>query len=534
VVSASDTRRAFVGGRILTMDPRRPEAAVLVVADGRIAAVGAADLVDAYPGIAVEHLGTRTLLPGFIDAHNHLSIAALHPLWADLSGVASLEALQAALAQQAAREPEAAWVRGVNWSETTAGLIPDRFQLDALGLARPVIVAHFSLHQCVVSSHGLDLLGIGRHTPDPPGGTIVRDAQGVPTGVLIERAWSAAHARSLAAYQNPDRWAEHIAARARILLGDGITCVHDAACAPSAEAVYRTMAAAHALPISVLMMPHAEALLTPPPAERLDGPPTGEGDEVLRVGPLKLFADGGIAPAIDATAAGQRLTMGVCFDDLATHLDQAVGRGFRIAVHAMGNVGLAASLAAFAHAARRHPTAGHRFRVEHATLAAPDQIRTMAALDVVAVVQPGFVNHMGQLVEHLRFDDATWMPFGDLARAGVRLAASSDDPCAMHAPLRTAVHGATRRTGSGHVLDGAQALPYGEWLRAYTAGAAYAGGQESERGMLRAGLRADLVVLDGVLDPATPPQVLQTWVAGQRVYDRRQNLATTAPAVDAS
>ncbi|MFI5366668.1 MAG: amidohydrolase family protein, partial [Candidatus Binatia bacterium] len=279
----NDSQRAFAGSRILTMDPAYPCPDVVVIDAGRIAAVGERGLLAAYPGIAVEDLGHCVLVPGFIDAHNHLSIAALHPLWADLSGVTSIDALQKALRNQAEREPHAHWVRGVGWSETVAGLLPERRDLDALGIDRPVIVVHFSLHQCVVNSRALDELGIGRTTPDPAGGTIVRDASGEPTGLLIERAWSEAHARSLAAYSDPDRWAEHIAARARTLIRDGITGVHDAACAPSAEAVYRAMAKAGTLPFSVLVMPHAEAILMPPPAGRLEGPVTGDGDEQLRV-----------------------------------------------------------------------------------------------------------------------------------------------------------------------------------------------------------------------------------------------------------
>jgi predicted amidohydrolase YtcJ len=509
---------AFIGGRILTMDPAYPCPDVVVIDQGRIAAVGERALLAAYPGITIEDLGRRTLVPGFIDAHNHLSIAALHPLWADLSCVTSIDALQAALRDQAQREPHAHWVRGVGWSETVAGLLPERRDLDALGIDRPVIVVHFSLHQCVVNSRGLDALGIGKTTPDPPGGTIVRDANGEPTGLLIERAWSVAHARSLAAYSDPDRWAEHIAARARTLIRDGITGVHDAACAPSAEAVYRAMAKARTLPISVLVMPHAEAILMPPPAGRLDGPITGDGDEQLRVGPLKLFADGGIAPAIDGMTNGIRLTMGVQFDDLAEQLVRAVSRGFRVAVHAMGNVGLAATLTACARTARVRRDDDHRFRVEHGTLASPAQIKQMAALGAVGVVQPGFVNHMGALVEGLTFDEEIWMPFRAMADAGIRLAASSDDPCAIHEPLRTSVHGATRRTGSGAVLGPEQAIDYADWLRAYTSGAAYAGGQEHERGTLTPGKRADLVVLDGDLDPLHPPRVAQTWIAGERVY----------------
>jgi predicted amidohydrolase YtcJ len=500
------------------MDPALGEPDVMVIGNGRITAVGARDLLRRFPGIIVDDLGGRTLVPGFIDAHNHLSIAALHPLWADLSGVTGIEGLQQALLRQAARQPAERWLRGVGWDETTAGVLPARRDLDALGLDRPIIVVHYSLHQCVVSSRGLDELHIGRRTPDPQGGTIGRGADGEPTGLLIERAWSDAHARSMAAYRDADRWGELIAARARVLLGDGITCVHDAACSPSAEDVYHALDAGGTLPISVLLMPHAEAILTPPAAQRLEGPRTGEGDEQLRVGPVKLFADGGIAPAIDARVAGQRATFGVQFTDLSEQMVQAVARGFRVAVHAMGNAGLAATLAAFARAARVRPDEDHRFRVEHATLASPAQLREMAALGAIGVVQPGFVHHMGRLVEHLTFDEEIWLPFGALARAGVPLAASSDDPCAMHAPVSTAAYGVTRRTGSGSVLGAEQSLSYEDWLRAYTAGAAYAGGQEHERGTLTPGKRADLVVLDGALDPAHPPRVVQTWVGGTQVH----------------
>ena len=509
--------RAFVGGRILTMDPRYPAPEVMVVVAGRIAAVGDRELLAAHPGAVVEDLAGRTLLPGFIDAHNHLSIAALHPRWAGLATVSTEEELHAALRAQATREPEAPWVRGAGWDETRAGLAPDRRVLDAIGLERPILVAHYSLHQGVVCSRGLETLGIGRTTPDPPGGEIARGSDGEPTGLLVERAWSAAHAQSLAAYREPDRWGALIAARARVLLADGITCVHDAACPPSAEPVYRALASRGELPSSVLVMPSGEGLLQPPAADRLDGPCTGEGGEQLRIGPIKLFADGGVAPAIDVALQGERLRYGIAFADLAAQVRLAAGRGFRVAVHAMGNAGLEAALDAFVGAARARDR-DHRFRVEHGTLASPEQLARMATLGAVGVVQPGFVAHMGRLVEGFAFEHETWLPFGDMARAGVRLAASSDDPCAFFAPLRTSALGVTRRTASGGRLGAEQSLPYEEWLRAYTVGAAFAGGQEDERGSLSPGKRADLVVLEGALDPLAPPRVAETWVGGRRVY----------------
>jgi len=145
-----------------------------------------------------------------------------------------------------------------------------------------------------------------------------------------------------------------------------------------------------------------------------------------------------------------------------------------------------------------------------------DPWRTTA--EVVVIVQPGFLHHMGRLVENFPLEQEIWLPFGEMARAGLRLAGSSDDPCAFHEPLRTSACGVTRRTGSGGVLGAEQALGYEEWLRAYTAGAAYAGGQEDERGSITPGKRADLVVVEGDLDAEHPPRVVQTWIGGERVY----------------
>jgi predicted amidohydrolase YtcJ len=508
---------AFSGGRILTMDDARPSAEVVVTRGDRIVDVGPRHLLDAYPSARRVDLAGRTLVPGFIDAHNHLSIAALHPLWADLSRVATLDQLRAALAEQAAREPHAAWVRGHGWNEAS-GLTLDRRDLDALGFDRPIVVAHYSLHQAVVSSAGLDALGIGRNAPDPPGGRLVRDADGVVNGVLVERAWSEAHARSVRAYHDPARWAELFVARARALTRDGITCVHDAACAPSAAAVYRALARDNALPISVLVMPHGEALLARLDASRLDVAPTGDGDEWLRVGAVKLFADGGAEPAIDVHMAGMRIALGMALPGVAQDVATLVERGLGVAVHAIGNVGLAHALDAFRAARRTRHGGDLRLRVEHAMLASQPQMAEMRALDLIGVVQPGFVDHVGSAVAGVRFDDETWLPFGDLARHGVRLAASSDDPCAFHEPLLTSARGVTRRSGSGAIAGAEQALGYEEWLRAYTAGAAFAGGQEYERGRLAPGLRADLVVLDGALDAEQPPSVSETWIAGRRVH----------------
>jgi len=514
------TATVFSGGPILTMVTATPTADVVVTEGEHIVAVGAAALTSRYPDAHHVELGGRTLVPGFIDAHSHLCIAALHPRWADLADVRDADGLRAALAAQARAEPDAGWVRGVGWSDLDNGFTPTRADLDALGLDRPVIAVHYSYHQCVVSSAGLDALEISEGSPDPPGGSFGRTPSGALNGVLYERAFSEAHARSMAPYRDPDRWAEHIATAAKALLAEGVTCVHDAACPPSAERVYANLATTGRLAVSVLMMPHAEALLSPLDTARLDGPTTGEGDARLRVGAVKLFADGGVLPAIGGTISGHEISLGLVFEDLKAQVATVVGHGFRVAVHAIGNRGAEATLDAFAAAARTGPDDDHRFRMEHATLLDRLQVPRLRELGVVAVVQPGFLHHMGGAVEGFVLDEATWMPFGDLAEAGVVLAGSSDTPCAFREPLLTSALGVTRATSKGTVLNASQSLAYEDWLRAYTAGAAFAGGQEDERGRLATGLQADLVLLDGPLDASDPPNVAETWVAGVRVFER--------------
>ncbi|HKE74658.1 MAG TPA: amidohydrolase family protein [Acidimicrobiales bacterium] len=507
-------RRAFVGGRVETMDGG-PAPGVVLVSGGRIEAVGDHGLLEGPGEVETVDLQGRLLLPGFVDAHHHLSIAALEPVWADLEGVDDPDRAAALLADAAARTPGATWVRGCHWSRDALRLT--RHDLDAMGFDRPAVVACTSLHRGVVSSHGLDVLGIDAGTADPPGGRIHRDRAGRPTGLLIETAWSRAHALSVAGTADPDRYADLIEDRARLLLTYGITAVHDAAMSPRAEAAYRRLAAEGRLPVSVLGFPHAADLLTGPDRARWEGPVTGEGDDRFRVGPVKVFADGVWPPACDGHVGGERVRFGEVMPGLGEHIRAAVGHGFGVAVHAVGNVGLGAALDGWS-AAVRGLEPDHGLRVEHATLAGPGDIDRMRRLGATGVVQPGFVDGMGDLAVGLEFDEQAWLPFADLAGRDVPLAASSDFPCSSTAaPLPLSRFGVERRTAAGALLGPEQALPLATWLRLWTAGAADAGEQSGERGRIRPGLRADFVVLAGDVDGAL--DVAQTWVAGECVHE---------------
>lgn len=503
---------AFYNGRVLTMEPGRV-ADVLVFDNDRIVAVGDQTLLEAHPDAEWHDLQGRYLIPGLIDAHHHLSIAALHPRWADLTRVTTPDGLFQALRDQAAREPAAAWIRAFDW-RPTAGAAVSRGDLDDLQLGRPIILSHWTLHQCLVDSLGLQALGIDRATADPAGGHILHDDAGEPTGRLIEIAGSAAHAASIADYTSAG-FPQRLAQRGRELLAEGITAVHDAAASAAAIAAYRDLAKGNALPISVLALPHSTEMLVNPDGSTVEGLTPGDGDETFRLGPVKFFSDSGSQPALRGHRDGKPVKIGTLSPGLAEGVRAVAARGWPVAIHANGSLGVDAALEAIVGADL--PTAP---RLEHCAVMAAGQAERMAAVGVRAVVQPSFVDMFASAAAGgFVFDDLEFAPFRRLTEAGVELAASSDAPCAEAHPLTDLAFGVTRRGLNGYDLHPDQGLDYESWLTAATMGAAKVGGQEDERGSLRPGKRADLVLLDGELDADSPPTVAETWVAGDRVYE---------------
>ncbi len=516
---------AITGGRILTMNPSESEVEVVIFQNGQIIAMGTKEILDSFPAIEIYDLLGRTLLPGFIDSHLHLSFGCFLPEWADLTGCQTKEDIFKRLKNHAVSHPEKNYIVGFPWFDSHYGGIEiSRDDLDSVITEKPVILIHTTFHSMVANSKACFLAGITRDSESSGSGIIGKDEKGELTGVLMEAACVPVLYHALTT--NPSTYM--IVNASRDLHKFGITAVHDPGVTPDAEAAYNLLHAEQRLPVSVLMMPHGETLLDNQIGDRLQTMTFGSGDERLRVGPVKVFGDGANKEtiALSLQMQGHTFASGSYRDDFAKVLTDAIHHGFQVCVHCLGNVTVDAVLDSFESAGKNLPNGfSLRPRLEHLNLLSQEQINRLASLDGCASVQPQFLTRAGQL-NRVPIEGTTWFAYADLMKAGVVLGGSSDYPGGFmdgRDVIACCSLAATMSDGRGNIISPEQMMPFEKWLSIYTAGSAYVGNQEAERGMLREGLVADFVILKGDLNPVDPPVVDETWIAGKRVYSRSQD-----------
>ena len=294
--------------------------------------MSAEGVLKSYPNAKVVDLQGRFLLPAFIDAHNHLSINCFLPAWVNLKGMTKKDAILDAVKQHALNLPANDWVVGLGWFDAPLGGVDlTRNDLDEICLDRPILIIHFTCHKSVANTQALKLAGTNLSTSDKRPGVIIPETGAISTGILVES--EQVPMLKLAMEKSIDEYAALIEARARNLLPLGITAIHDPGVTPTAEAAYYQLHAEGRLPISVLMMPLDDMPLIPFDRQMchcLEGPITGTGDERLRVGPIKLFADGATreTTAFSFRIRGKTITSGAYRDDFEEGILEATRRGF--------------------------------------------------------------------------------------------------------------------------------------------------------------------------------------------------------------
>jgi predicted amidohydrolase YtcJ len=521
--------------RVVTLDPamdrraRPPEA--LAVKAGRIVWIGERVGVEDFVGPSTQRLDLpgSTVVPGLVDSHAHLLSLGRALSEPDLAGATSeAEAIARVVA---AAGNGSTWVEGRGWDQNDwpAQVFPTHHALSAAFPDRPVALRRVDGHALWANAAALSAAGITAATPAPPGGEIVRDAQGAPTGVLLDAAMGLV---TRVIPPAPDvqvrRWVEAaIAACHRV----GLTGVHDAGASDASVRAFEALAAEGALTLRTYMLLDAD---DPTNAKRLEaGPQRGDW---LTVGGVKLFADGALgsrgawlsAPYSDAPqTSGIPIVHGAA---LAERVRTYAARGFQLGVHAIGDAAATDVLNAYAQVLT--PDNDRRFRLEHAQIVRPEDMRRMATLRVLALVQPTHAtSDMPWAEKRLGPERIRWAyAWRSLKDAGVRLVLGSDFPVEKPDAMDGLYAAVTRQDASGQPEGGwyaSEALTAYEALWGFTAEPAFAAFEEARRGRIAVGMDADLTVLGG--DPLATPKsalrglrVVHTIVGGRVVYSAPQ------------
>ncbi len=526
-------------GHIVTMDGARRVVSAMAVRDGRILAL--AD-EGALAGCASSRtqlldLHQRTVLPGLIDVHTHAMEWVKGILRGEIEAgypaVHSIAEITQAVARRAATLPRGQWIVGSGWDDSKLAELRyiTRQDLDTVSPDHPVYLKHVSGHLGVANSAALKLANISKATHDPQGGLIERDAAGEPTGILKDTAMGLV--ATLLPKDPPD-----INVRAAKLISEkaaevGLTTIHDIYISADEMRGYQEAWRRGWLKIRVQMSPRIGSIAD---AEKLAqmGVHTGFGDDQLKFGAAKMFADGGMGARTIAIyppgVIGEPNNLGVLrwtpADMQKAHL-LAAGAGWQLETHAIGDRAIDEVLDSYAAVIQQLGLKDHRFRIVHAGISTPAVQKRLRELNVLVDGNPPFVYWIGSWFLKYGPERVRWSyPAKSYIENGIIEAAGSDVPVTPISPWWGIWAAVVRRDlQSGQILAPEERISVEQALALYTHNGAYAGFEEDRKGALERGKLADFIVVDR--DVLTVPadelkdvKVLQTFVGGRSAYDR--------------
>jgi predicted amidohydrolase YtcJ len=521
---------------VWTVDSKLPRAQAVAIIGERIVAVGSQADVQGWRGASTRVIdaGGKLVLPGFNDAHVHFVSGGQQLDAVDLNDATSAEEFVKRVAQQASKTPKKQWITGGDWDETkwSPAQLPTKEMIDAVTPDNPVFLNRYDGHMSLANSIALRLAGVTASTPDPPGGSIVRDAQGNPTGALKDAAMDyvfkvippLSHDQRLHAVQ---RALSHAASL-------GVTSVQDMNPEYADIAVYSELLDRGQLTARI----YAAPLITQVDDQVKIGIRRAFGSPYLRIGALKGYADGSLG---SATAyffepfVDQPNNHGLLSDEMHPislmhdRMMKADAAGLQLCTHAIGDAGISAILDIYADLVKVHGKADRRFRIEHAQHMAAKDFARFADLGVIASVQPYHAIDDGRWAEkRIGHDRASrTYAFRTFLNDGVRLAFGTDWNVAPLNPMLTLYAATTRATLDGKNPNGwfpEQKLTVAEAVQAYTMGSAYAEFQDGEKGSITPGKLADMVILNDDIFQIDPVKirdvkVTKTIVGGKVVWE---------------
>jgi predicted amidohydrolase YtcJ len=522
---------AVVNAKIWTGDEAQPWAQALVIDGAALTFVGANE--DARKANAAQTVdaGGRLIVPGFTDAHTHFREGGFGLASVQLRDARTRDEFVARIKAFAATVPAGSWITGGNWDHSLwGGELPTREWIDAVTPDHPVWINRLDGHMSLANSAALKLAGVTRATRDVPGGAIVRDRKGEPTGVLKDNAMGLVDAAV------PEPSAEMkdraLVAAMKYVNEQGVTTVHNMGTWDDLGTFARAAKAQTLTTRIYAVTPLAEwEKLRDAVAAKTYGGADGRGDEWLRVGGLKGFMDGSLGShtaMFEEPFADSPKDRGLWVnppEKMYGWISGADKAGLHVMVHAIGDRAIGTLLDIYERVAKEDGERDRRFRIEHTQHLREQDIPRFAPLGVIASMQPYHAIDDGRWAEQfIGKRIATTYAFRSLIDAKARLAFGSDWFVAPATPLEGIYAAVTRRTLDDKNPDGwvaAQKITVEEALRAYTAGGAYASFDEARKGTLVAGKLADLVMLDRDLFAITPEEIrnakVVTTVVGGKV-----------------
>ena len=503
--------------------------ALVVSDDGKVVAtIGPNVLADVNAQRRIDG-GGRTLLPGLIDAHGHIFGLGYSALTLDLVGTNSVADLQQRLRTYAAANRQG-WIVGRGWNQE---LWPDkRFptaaDLDAVVPDRPVVLERVDGHAVVVNSAALRAAGVTAATKDPSGGKIERDASGAPAGLLIDAATELVSSKV-----PPPTDAERdraLAQAQKALLSVGITAAADMGTSVGEWDAMRRAGTNGQLRVRIMSYASGIEPLKTIPA------PTGWlfGDR-LRMGGVKLYADGALGSRgawLKRPYADKPDTRGLQFHsdaEIFRLANTAASAGFQLAIHAIGDAANAQEIALYERLTKLYP-GDRRWRIEHAQIVDPADIPRFTPAGIIASMQPTHQTSDRLMAEKRLGMDRLGGAYAwqSMLKSGARLAFGSDFPVESPNPFPGLSAAVSRQDVNGEPAGGwlpQERLTFDQALHAFTRGAAYAGFAEQKIGALEPGKWADFILVDRDISQVDPQslartQVLETWVAGEKVWAR--------------
>jgi predicted amidohydrolase YtcJ len=481
--------------------------------------------------------GGRTVLPGIIDAHGHVTALGTVAMTLQLTGSSSLADVQQRLRDYAPAHPDKAWIIGFGWNQE---LWPDkRFptaaDLDAVVSDRPVVLERVDGHAIVVNSAAMRAAGVTAAMRDPAGGKIERDSKGNPTGLFVDKA------RTLVEQAIPTQTAadedEALDLSQQQLLAFGITAVGSMSTSMDDWKTFRRAGEAGRLKVRLVGYMNA-----PEAAESNQAPTPWLYDDRLRLIGVKLFADGALGSRgawLKQPYADMPDTRGLPRRTDAEYMvaaDAAAARGFQIATHAIGDAANAQVISAYERLSRKYGK-DRRWRIEHFQIADPADIARLAPAGIIASMQPTHQTS-DRLMAEARLGPnrlAGAYAWQSVLKSGARLAFGTDFPVESPNPFPGLAAAVSRQDMKGQPPGGwipSERLTFEQALAAYTRGSAYAGFAEDRIGSLEPGKWADFIIVDRDPTKVDPQalartQVLETWIAGKKVWEKAPSPSPT-------